>query len=152
MSVRKITHLDEIDQKIINVLIENPELNMAQISDKINVPKTTVYNRYSKLREERIIRPGIKIDKNFLYGDIVTFILIQIVGEDQKIILEKLMGMNEVEEAAIVTGENDMILRLRLKKIQDLNTFILEKLRKIKGIANSTSMIGLEYRNKFDDM
>ena len=152
MSVRKITHLDEIDQKIIDVLIENPELNMAQISDKINVPKTTVYNRYSKLREERIIRPGIKIDKNFLYGDIVTFILIQIVGEDQKIILEKLMGMNEVEEAAIVTGENDMILRLRLKKIQDLNTFILEKLRKIKGIANSTSMIGLEYRNKFDDM
>ena len=152
MAVRKISHLDDIDQKIIDVLIENPEFNMAQISDKINVPKTTVYNRYSKLREEKIIRPGLKIDKNFLYGDIVTFILIQIVGEDQKIILEKLMKMTEVEEAAIVTGENDMILRLRLKKIQDLNTFILEKLRKIKGIANSTSMIGLEYRNKFDDM
>ena len=152
MAVRKISHLDDIDQKIIDVLIENPEFNMAQISDKINVPKTTVYNRYSKLREEKIIRPGLKIDKNFLYGDIVTFILIQIVGEDQKIILEKLMKMTEVEEAAIVTGENDMILRLRLKKIQDLNTFILEKLRKIKGIANSTSMIGLEYRNKFDDI
>lgn len=152
MSVKKIPNIDLIDRQIIDALVEQPELNMSQLSEKLNIPKTTVYNRYEKLKEEKIISKGIKVDKNFLYGEIVTFILIKIVSADQKIVLNKLMEFREVEEAAIITGENDMIVRLRLKTVFELNTFILEKLRKIEGIANSTSMISLAYRNKFDDI
>jgi Lrp/AsnC family transcriptional regulator for asnA, asnC and gidA len=152
VSVKKIPNIDLIDRQIIDALVEQPELNMSQLSEKLNIPKTTVYNRYEKLKEEKIISKGIKVDKNFLYGEIVTFILIKIVSADQKIVLNKLMEFREVEEAAIITGENDMIVRLRLKTVFELNTFILEKLRKIEGIANSTSMISLAYRNKFDDI
>ena len=152
MSETKIFKLDEIDKKIIEVLTDEPDINFAQLAERLEVPKTTVYNKYKKLEEEKILSRAIKLNRNFLYGDITVFILIQITGADQKEVLNQLMSFKEVEESAIVTGEYDMILRLRLESIPQLNTFILEKLRKVKGIANSTSMISLEYKNKIDDM
>lgn len=152
MAHSKIFKLDENDKKIIETLISQPELNFSQLAEKLNIPKTTVHNKFKKLEEEKIITRSIKVDRNYLYGDIIVFILIQIGGADQKEVLDQLMQFTEVEEAAIVTGENDMILRLRLKTIYELNTFILNNLRTIKGIANSTSMISLQYNNKNDDM
>ncbi len=152
MSHQKIFKLDESDKKIIDALIAQPDLNFTQLAEKLKIPKTTVHNKFKKLEEEKIITKSVKVDRNFLYGDIIVFILIQIVGADQKDVLNQLMSFKEVEEAAIVTGENDMILRLRLENIYQLNTFILENLRRIKGIANSTSMISLQYSNKSDRM
>ena len=152
MSHQKIFKLDENDKKIIDALIAQPDLNYSQLAEKLQIPKTTVHNKFKKLEEEKIITRSVKVDRNFLYGDIIVFILIQIVGADQKDVLNRLMSFKEVEEAAIVTGENDMILRLRLENIYQLNTFILENLRTIQGIANSTSMISLQYSNKSDRM
>ena len=152
MSQGKIFKIDDKDRKIIDTLISQPDLNIDQLAEQVNIPKTTVYNRFTKLKEEKIISPGIKIDKNFLYGEIVVFILLKIENADQKEVLNTLMSFKEVEEAAIITGDVDMLLKLRLKTIFELNTFILENLRKIKGIANSTSMISLEYKNKYEDM
>ena len=151
MSSQKMFKLDENDKRIINLLIDEPELSFAQIAEKLHLPKTTVHNKFKKMESEKIISRSVKVNRNTLYGDIIVFILIKIVGADQKEVLNQLMSLDEVEEAAIVTGENDMILRLRLTTIQALNNFILEKLRKIPGIANSTSMISLEYRNQSDD-
>ena len=151
VSSQKMFKLDENDKKIIDLFIDQPELSFAQIAERLQLPKTTVHNKFKKMESEKIISRSVKINRNTLYGDIIVFILIQIVGADQKEVLNRLMDLNEVEEAAIITGENDMILRLRLATIQALNNFILEKLRKIPGIANSTSMISLEYKNKSDD-
>ncbi len=151
MSSEKMFKLDENDKKITNLLIAQPDLKFSEIAEKLNIPKTTVHNKFKKLEKEKIISRSFKINRKFLFGDIVVFILIKIVGADQKEVLKQLLDLKEVEEAAIVTGENDMILRLRLENIYQLNTFILDKLRTIKGIANSTSMISLDYRSKFDD-
>lgn len=151
MSSEKMFKLDENDKKIIDLLIAQPDLKFSEIAEKLNIPKTTVHNKFKKLEKEKIISRSFKINRKFLFGDIVVFILIKIVGADQKEVLKQLLDLKEVEEAAIVTGENDMILRLRLENIYQLNTFILDKLRTIKGIANSTSMISLDYRSKFDD-
>lgn len=150
-SSQKMFKLDEDDKRIINLMIDEPELSFTQIAEKLQLPKTTVHNRFKKMEAEKIISRSVKVNRNTLYGDIIVFILIKIIGADQKEVLDRLMNLDEVEESAIVTGENDMILRLRLQTIQGLNNFILEKLRKIPGIANSTSMISLEYKNKLDD-
>ena len=140
----KLYEPDETDRKIITALVDDPELNFVQLSQMLQISKTTAHNKYKRLKEEKIIARSVKVDRNRMYGDIIVFILIQIVGVNQKNVLDRLMSFKEVEEAAIVTGENDMILRLRLENIYQLNTFILERLRTIQGIANSTSMISLQ--------
>ena len=117
----KLYEPDETDRKIITALVDDPELNFVQLSQMLQISKTTAHNKYKRLKEEKIIARSVKVDRNRMYGDIIVFILIQIVGVNQKNVLDRLMSFKEVEEAAIVTGENDMILRLRLENIYQLN-------------------------------
>ena len=67
---------------------------------------------------------------------------------DQRLIVQKLLEHPSVENAAIMTGNTDIVIRIRVKSIEDLNKFILDYLRKIKGIQDSTTMISLENYEK----
>ena len=152
--------LDEKDRMIIEILLEDSTKSVSAISDLIkdNFPEfkekispTTVHNRIKKLKERNIIKKyTLEVDRDILYGDVLAFILMSVSGKEipQREIVDKLMEFSEVEEVAIVTGEVDLLLRIRVRSIDGLNKFILDKLRNIEGIATSSTMISLEYRNK----
>ena len=48
-----------------------------------------------------------------------------------------------VEEVNITTGEMDIIVKVRLKNIEELNEFIVEKLRDIGGVDKTRTMVVL---------
>ena len=143
-----IMKLDEKDQIIINCLQQDAKMHIADISQKTGIPTTTVHNRIKKLEKDNILNFTISLNRKLLYGEIIAFILLQVADVDQKEVVKILMKHEEVEETAIVTGDQDIILRVRVPSIDGLNNFILNKLRKISGITNSTSMISLEFYDK----
>ncbi|OLS26413.1 MAG: putative HTH-type transcriptional regulator [Candidatus Heimdallarchaeota archaeon LC_3] len=138
--------IDEKDTLILKELKNDSRLSVKSISEKINIPATTVHNRIKKLVENGVIQNfTININDDIVKGPIITFILIKASSTDQNAIMEKLFDHEMVEEVAIVTGENDLIVRTRVKSMEDLNDYILNYLRKIDGIASSVSMISLKY-------
>jgi len=141
--------MDEKDLIILNALKQDASLSVAKLSSNTGLPSTTVYNRIKKLRDSGIIKNyTINIDKERVYGNIVGIILIKATNTDQRTIVQKLLEHPSVENAAIMTGNTDIVIRIRVKSIEDLNKFILDYLRKIRGIQDSTTMISLEYFEK----
>lgn len=141
--------MDEKDHIIINALKKDASLSVAKLAKNTNLPSTTVYNRIKKLRDNGIIKNyTINIDKDRVYGNIVGIILIKARNTDQRQIVQKLLEHPSVENAAILTGNTDIFIRIRVKSIDELNKFILDYLRKIKGIQDSTTMISLDYYEK----
>ncbi|MHA1745824.1 MAG: Lrp/AsnC family transcriptional regulator [Promethearchaeota archaeon] len=147
--------MDAKDHLLLDALKEDASLSVAKLALKTNLPATTVYNRIKKLKAHGIIKNyTINIDKNLVHGSIVGFILIKAASvnssgtDDQREIIRKLMEHPSVEDAAIITGEKDILTRIRVKSIEDLNSFILDYLRKVPGIQDSTTMISLEYYEK----
>ena len=139
--------MDAKDHLLLDALKEDASLSVAKLALKTNLPATTVYNRIKKLKAHGIIKNyTINIDKNLVYGSIVGFILIKAKSDDldQRLIVQELMKQPMVENAAIITGEKDIFVRIRVKSIEELNSFILDKLRKVPGIQDSTTMISLE--------
>ena len=141
--------MDEKDLIILDALKKDGSLSVAKLAINTNLPSTTVYNRVKKLRESKIIKNyTINIDKDRVYGNIIGIILIKATNTDQRTIIKKLLEHPSVENAAIMTGNTDIVIRIRVKSINDLNKFILDYLRKIKGIQDSTTMISLENYEK----
>ena len=141
--------MDEKDLIIIDALKKDASLSVAKLAINTNLPSTTIYNRVKKLRDSGIIKNyTINIDKERVYGNIVGIILIKASNTDQRLIVQKLLEHSSVENAAIMTGNTDIVIRIRVRSIEDLNKFILDYLRKIKGIQDSTTMISLEYFEK----
>ncbi|OQC52274.1 MAG: putative HTH-type transcriptional regulator [Euryarchaeota archaeon ADurb.Bin023] len=78
-------------------------------------------------------------------GDIMVVAFALIVGDagKEKKILESLKSMKEVEEAYIVYGEYDIVVKVNVEQLKDLDPFLTEKIRNIDGVQMTSTMIAL---------
>ena len=143
--------LDEKDLKLLDLLKENSRLTTSELSKKLEMPLTTIHNRIKKLRELGIIkRFSIDVDRKKVGRGLVSFILCTVSyrtasGEktNQLEIAHQIKALPEVEDVSIVTGEIDLIVKVSLKDVDELNDFIIFKLRNIEGIERTITSVVL---------
>jgi len=144
----KFSNIDEIDRKILDILKRNAKTSLKEMSKELDLPITTVYYRLKRLEKEGIIESyTIKIDYEKLGYKVKAFILIKYdpsSGISQKDLLKKLKSFDDVEEAYIITGEYDILLKIISKDIEELSTFVLDVLRNVEGVKETVTMIVLK--------
>ena len=62
------------------------------------------------------------------------------VGMDDQVIAE-IKSLKQIEEANATYGAYDLVIKVNFKTIEDLDRFIFEKMRKVKGVTETSSMI-----------
>ena len=62
------------------------------------------------------------------------------VGMDDQVIAE-IKKLDEVIEADATYGSYDLVIKVNFKTIEDMDRFIFEKIRRIKGVNETSSMI-----------
>ena len=62
------------------------------------------------------------------------------VGMDDQVITE-IKKLEQVKEADATYGSYDLVIKVGFKTIEDLDQFLFEKVRRIKGITETSSMI-----------
>lgn len=141
--------LDSKDLDIIAILQQDASLSISKIAEKAGLPSTTVHNRIKKLRKKQIIKNyTVNLDKDQISGNIIAYILIKVFQANQRDIVHGLLKRPEVEEASIITGDTDIIVKFRVHSISELDRFIIDDLRNIPGIQASKTMISLETYEK----
>ena len=74
---------------------------------------------------------------------VVAYILCVTEVGKEKEVQEALKKYSEVKEAYIVYGEYDIVLKIELNDLKDLDSFITKKLRAIGKIEMTSTMIAL---------
>ncbi len=62
------------------------------------------------------------------------------VGMDDDVIAE-LRDMKQIQGADATYGAYDLVIKVNFKTIEELDRFIFEKVRRIKGVTETSSMI-----------
>lgn len=143
--------MDEKDEKLLDLLRENSRLTTKQISKRTLIPITTVHNRIKKLGKEGIIKKyTVELDNKKVGKNIAAYIhivvdykLLKQIKMSQHELAKKLKENEFVEEAAMVTGGTDIIIKVRVRDIEELDNFVTIKLRNIEGIEKTQTMIVL---------
>lgn len=140
--------LDEKDLNILRMLEDNARLTSKALAKKLRIPLTTVHNRIKRLEREGIIKGyTLVLDYKKLGRPISAYVLISVKYErgetSQEKIAKELKGNYEVEEVNIITGESDILIKVRVKDIDELNDLIIKKLRNIQGVDTTKTMIVL---------
>src|SRR3990167_6385937 len=144
--------LDQKDYQIMEILKNNARLTNKEIAKKVKLPITTVHHRIKRLEENNIINKNFKLNfnysklrKTFLFYILVTVNYNVITGHkiDQAEIARKIKHLEGTEEVSIVTGDTDIILKVRMSSVDELNKYITEKLRNIEGIDKTKTMLVL---------
>ncbi len=138
--------LDKKDISILEHLKKNAKYTTQDISKLTNIPITTIHNRIKKLESNGVIKNyTVNLNYNKLYKYINSILLIQVNSlGDQEEICARLTKMNEVYGAYIVTGDDDIIIRIRVNNVEELHNFIMEQVRGIKGVQNTKTLIVLK--------
>ena len=143
--------LDQTDFKILDCLTSDAKQPTRQIAKKLNIPITTVHNRIKKLEQEKIITkyiPVLDYKKLGKYAYALVLIktkydMIEGKNKNQEDVAREIKIFPGVEEVCSVTGIIDLIVRVRQDSIEELNNFLINKLRKISGVAETQNMIVL---------
>lgn len=74
-----------------------------------------------------------------------AYVLLKVKAGSERSIVTSLESIKEVAEVNELYGDWDIISRLDLQKLEDLDRLLTEKIRSIEGIENSSTMIVAEY-------
>ena len=142
---------DEKDIDILNLLNKDAKLTSLQISKKTGIPATTIHNRIKKMEANGIIlRYSIVTDTKKLGMKIKAYIMVCVeymtpAGRkiSQTELAQEIKEYPLVDEVSIITGGTDILVKVHSKDIDELNDFIINKLRSIDGVAKTDTMVVL---------
>jgi len=121
----KNSMIDKVDQKILNVLLENSRLSYRQIARKLDISVSTVINRMDKLEREGIIKKYTSmLDFEKLGYEVEVIIEINIPKAYMFKIEDTLIKDPNVHGIYSTAGEFDVLLMAKFKDRRQLTTFL----------------------------
>ncbi len=145
--------IDEKDKKILEILQENSSLSSYKISKRTLIPVTTVNNRIKKLKKLGVIKKfTIDIDKSKLGFSLVAYIFLTVSLEELKqegMKIKDLMRIIRnnplVESTDNVTGDVDVVVKMHVRDINELNDYVANTLSYYKGVEKTKTALVLKH-------
>ena len=138
-------YLDEVDKKIIYILMDNSKSSLAIIAKEVGISTTAVHQRIKKLENAGIIENSISILNPRKIGyKVISFIGVYLDQPSHYAeTIKSLNEINEVVEAYYTTGNYTVFLKVICRDNDDLMS-ILNKIQKLKGVTRTETFISLE--------
>lgn len=138
--------IDNIDLKILEILMQDSKKPFTEVAKKVNVSQGTVHVRMNKMEDAEIVEKNtLKINYAKLGYDITAFIGIYLEKSalyDQ--VLTKLKEIPEITNIHYTTGNYSMFIKIHCKDTNHLKIVLHDKMQQVEGIDRTETMISLE--------
>ena len=136
--------LDELDLKIVHLLLKDARTPAAQIAEQIGLSRPAVADRLDKLERLGVIRGTTAvIDPTALGRAVTAFIAARgghLSGASWKKFRE-LMQRDEILEVHTVAGEDCYLMKVRAESIGALNTLIQQLTEAPLSLSTRTTIV-----------
>ena len=140
--------MDTTDKKLLALLQKDSKTTNKELSIKLGLSVTAVYERIKKLEREKVISKYValldraKIEKSF-----VVFSHLKLIQHSKEFLTtfeKEVVKLDEVSECYHVSGDYDYILKISVKNMEEYREFMVTKLTTLQhiGSTHSTFMIG----------
>lgn len=139
--------IDEKDTLILEELRKDGRLSTVDLAKKTGIPRVTVHERIKRLKEKGIIKKfTVLSDYKKLGSETTAFVLIAYSPNKllQKEVAEKIAKIQDVYEIHLIAGEWDMVAKVRGKNLEEIGRLVLERIRKIEGVAKTFTLACFE--------
>ena len=136
--------LDQKDISILKLLQSNARITVKEISDKVNLSTTPVYERIKWMEETGVIRQyATLIDPAKLNRRLMVIVYVSL-KQHNKIAGSKFVKaineMNQVLECYSISGEFDFMLKIMVEDMDAYYNFHVNRLSELENIGNVQSV------------
>ncbi|WP_160136758.1 Lrp/AsnC family transcriptional regulator [Chryseobacterium sp. c4a] len=134
---------DETDKKLLLFLQEDCKQTTKELSGKLGLSVTAVYERIKKLENAGVISKYVALlDRKKISREFIVLCHVKLTQHKKEFVLQfekEVMNLLEVTECFHVSGDYDYILKIGVKDIEDYRNFMLTKLTTLQHIASTHS-------------
>lgn len=147
--------LDETDLKLLKLLGDDAKLTVKELSAKVNLSPSPVFERIKRLESNGYIKKYIAlIDAEKLSYGLIVFCSIKLKQHDRGIghhFVSDIMRIDEVVECYNISGEYDFLLKVYAKDMKHYQDFVFNKLGSVKSIGSThSSFVMIENKNTYN--
>ncbi|MDP9108100.1 MAG: Lrp/AsnC family transcriptional regulator [Pseudomonadota bacterium] len=140
------THLDEIDNKILALLMDDARLPTSDIAKQVGIARTTAIARISALEKRGVIVGyGLRLDQALYQPAVRAYVGISIDPRSAAAFVRALQKMAAVETLCAVSGNIDYMLTLRCSSTAELDR-LLDQIGATDGVRQTSTSIILTKR------
>lgn len=153
MTEKNSLEFDDKDLTILESLQKDSSRTIASIADEVGLGISTTHNRIKSLEDDGVIKgyhavlDGDKLNRSTV-AFILTTVRYRVPGQPE--VLSQRQFCNDikqhhlVQEVHVISGEYDVLLKLRARDVEEINDFVVEFLRQIPAVDRTLTMFVME--------
>jgi len=140
--------IDKKDELILAELKKNARESTKTIAANIKVPRVTVHDRINKMIQKGIIKSyNVAIDYKKIGYPSEVFVFVSFLFNpdvSQRQLAKRIAKIPGVYEVHIISGEYDLLLKVRGRSLEDVGKLVVDKLRQLKGVGKTLTFACFE--------
>ena len=141
--------LSKQEIELLRLLQTNSRFEISDLTERLNMSRSSVYERIKKLESEGYIKGYVAIVDQKKVGLRFT-VIVNVSLNSQRIeyvdeFLEQISGLDEVMEAYVTGGIFDVILKVLVQDPDAYNDFVTKKLSAVPHISKIQSSFVMRY-------
>lgn len=145
--------LDEKDRRILEELRTNAKATTKSIAELTGIPRTTVHDRITKMEERGVVKQYTVIpDYEALGLSTTAFVFLTYDARDdvtQEEVAQALSAMEGVFEVHMISGDWDLVAKVRGESVEQIGEIVIGRLRAIGGVGKTlTSTVFRTYKEE----
>lgn len=135
--------LDAIDRRILDLLSADGRTSVREVAERAKIGRATAYNRIQRLQDSGVIRGfTVVLDPRRVGAGLAAYVYVKIDQHGWRTLGRVVAGLPGVEHVALVSGEFDLLVLVRVHDPSDLRDVVLEQLHAIDGVtATQTTFV-----------
>lgn len=137
--------MDNKDERILRELIKDGRKSVVEISNELDIPRATVQERLNKMIGSGAIRKFVAIPDYSKIGKQVTaYVFVTFRSEEkvsQRSLAEEISKIPGVYEVSVISGEWDIMLKVRAGSLEEIGRLVVDRLRVMKGIEKTETCV-----------
>lgn len=140
--------MDPIDARILHELQDNARLTNVDLAGRVGLSPSPCLARVRALEDAGIIDRYVTLLDPLKVGLSVSVFMQVSLEKQTEAMLDRfedaIASFPEVMECYLMTGDSDYLLRVVVPDVQELQSFIVNRLTKVPGVANIRSSFALK--------
>jgi DNA-binding Lrp family transcriptional regulator len=134
--------LDDVDRAIVAALRDDGRMSMRALAERVHISRAGAYTRVQRLQDSGVITGyTARVDpQRYGYG-LSAYVHLKIAQSAWQQLRTRLMSFAEVEHAALVSGDADIVLLVRARDTAALRELVLNSLQNMPEVLSTQTVL-----------
>src|SRR5579862_429162 len=134
--------VDDLDRQIVAAMRANGRLSMRALAADLHISRANAYARLDRLERSGVIigYSAIVDPQKYGYG-LSCYVFLKITQQSWKKVRNQVLSIPEVDHAALVSGEHDIMLLVRTRDAASLRDLVLTRLQGMPEVSGTQTVL-----------